>query len=162
MASPSSRTGWSHYRLAGVENDQAILVRTGDTGRQIRCSRKPPGSFVRVTARPLSFRRRAALTLAKALFKAPELTARIVLVDHRRWNVRSRFRAYRSQLERGVYMHPETIVHVLRDAELPLARRSKFTHLISALLLRDPGYRNLPVVPKEAPLDVEFCNVVEH
>jgi hypothetical protein len=109
--------------------------------------------------------------MTKFLFKAPEMVVLLSGIDRGGLPAIYAFRAFHSQLSKGVYLSQDNIVAVIqrsfrwseehsnssyKDSALSMYKSFDLRG-VSASVRRMEGLHNLPVVPSESALSVKYC-----
>ncbi|MBI5571178.1 MAG: hypothetical protein HY914_14640 [Desulfomonile tiedjei] len=149
------------YRPIASLDGYTVLRHSGSPNpdREFECDGTGPGLFLKARIGSSSVVHGLAHKLVAMLYKAPELE---IVIDYEDalGNTRSLIcRGLRSQLQQGTYLCDVPVGKLLEEMNnRSLVDGTRvITRVRSAKLVRSPGLRNLPVVPEEVPIDVEFC-----
>jgi hypothetical protein len=169
---------YRNYEIAASINNYVVLVRSKSPIKDqdsIVCKEAGDGEsafLFRIRQEPLSGYNNFIWHVAKFLFKAPEMTVSLSGTDQRGQAETYSFRAFHSQLSKGVYLSHDDIVAVIlrgfrwskehstslyKDKAREIQKSSDL-HNVSALAKRKEGMHNLPVVPEEQVLKIQYCN----
>jgi hypothetical protein len=164
--SVSELTNWlpllcAHYKVFDRQDGYTILRRAGETADNTRfvCDEKGPGQFLAIRLDPLNVKHPLLHKVASALFKAPELEVRVNFRNAYGESKRIVARGFRSQLVNGVYLSNNPVGKLITGllGDKPIDAEYVISEVVSAQVVRKDGYRNLPVFPSDAPLEVQVC-----
>lgn len=169
---------YSNYSVSGVTDDYVVL-HANDSFRHeasaIVCSENPrdlQGEFLQLKSGPIGYGNDFLWKIGTVLFKAPLLTVSVVAKDRQGSDISFSFRGYLSQLREGVYVSNEPVVRLVQRTfrqSAPLNEEAtnqaganslsaeQYFSEATAILSRDDGAWNLPVIPQRIPLQVKFC-----
>lgn len=169
--SVSELTNWipaicENYEIVDKEDDYLILWHSVERSKthQIVFKENGPGLFFWGQLPPMGVIETCCYKLVSMFFKSPELEVRVTFKTADGSIRHFKATAYLSQLTKGVFLSEQPVTTLLNIliGNQPIGSADIISEIMSAEVLRKPGFRNIPVFPSAVPIRLMFCTTISN